>query len=229
LQILILQPEFYGRPFPRKLWQASGAGMSDQSPKVLLPGAKTMRCLLYLCGIQVFVFLAMFAVFFNSLKISHFGYAKLSFLTDYIPVLWRYQTLFLQRGWQEEFPIIFCIYLFFILAQIGCLLIIAVYLFPLLDVRSRWNSPLVNRVAAYFGLLLCVYVNVDLIVGPYDLLPADFFSLLFKAGNYSGLVFRSFSVPGLNLSIVLILFMQFGKFDPQLLRPSKTKIGYGID
>ena len=194
--------------------------MSANRPRKLLPGAKTIRRLLFLYAIQALLSISAAIFFIQNQHASQLMYNKLSFLAKYIPILWRYQTLFIQERREIEFPAVFCIYFFYIVVQVVCLTIVAVSLLPLLDFRLRRKLPQLNRGAAFFLLLLWIFANVDLLWADMILVRATCSQFFLIFGNYrSGVIFRSFTPPVSNLTIIFILFAQFGKFDPELLRP----------
>jgi hypothetical protein len=127
-------------------------------------------------------------------------------LSDYIPVLWRYQQFFATAKRNNEFEQVFSLYAGYIVLQVIFLAIVLFILYFQLDLRGRYSQPFKMSWGSVGLLVMSFIVLLYFLVGPYSIARSD----LAHGQYFFGLFTYCIALPSANFVLFLVTYSQFG-------------------
>ena len=135
-----------------------------------------------------------------------------NFLKIIFPTLWRFSRVFNELGRGSDFYPIFAIYVLDISFKVAFFFVLLAVLFQKINLRVSHAPSVKENLSFLFLLALCLYMTVDLIVGPYNIRePGAFSNRLIEGGYLSGVFLFCVTIPGANFIFYFLLYARNGR------------------
>lgn len=169
--------------------------------------AQPLIRIMLLCAAQGILMLLVTVILTNAPTLTNWVYARLHTLADYIPALWRFETIFTASNRHTEFVGIFAVYVGYLAVHCVFLVLTPLALRREIDFASRGRHAIIGGWGSLV-LIFCGLVQYLLfLVGPY-ILPR---SSLVNGDYYGGLYVFCVGLPGCNFVLGILLFARYGK------------------